>query len=118
MEGMESTNELGLRLEDIISPQLIPQLQAVRARQQATKVQKEEMKKRTRELVIAEDFEDCERELRSAWMELGKFIHPEGTSKKTLCTLEYIQGVVASLKVAVREVKGIDVAGAERRCNK
>ncbi|KAF9185406.1 hypothetical protein BGZ50_003076 [Haplosporangium sp. Z 11] len=59
MENMESTNELGLRREDIISPQLILQLQAVRVRQQAAKVQEEEMKKRTRELAIAEDFEDC-----------------------------------------------------------
>ena len=55
---MESTKELGPRLEDIISPQLILQLPASRAREQAAKVLEEETKKRAREVVIAEEFVD------------------------------------------------------------
>ncbi|KAF9182873.1 hypothetical protein BGZ50_004645 [Haplosporangium sp. Z 11] len=46
--------------------------------EQVTKALEEEVKKRARELAIAEDFEDCERELRDVWLQLGKVIHPLG----------------------------------------
>ncbi|CAO3569466.1 unnamed protein product [Mortierella alpina] len=49
----EDTEDTGFRLEDILTPQLALQLQESRAREEAAKVQKEEAKKRAREVAIA-----------------------------------------------------------------
>ncbi|KAF9981728.1 hypothetical protein BGZ75_006917 [Mortierella antarctica] len=61
----EDAAEFGLQLEDIISPRLALQLQQ-RAQEELAKVQEEEIKKRAREVAIAEEFEECEKELKTA----------------------------------------------------
>ena len=69
------------------------QLQENRAREEAAKVQREETKKRAREVAVAEEFDDCEKELRTLWVEIGKVINPLGSA---------MQGAVAHLKAAAR----------------
>ena len=118
LNNEESTDAFGPRLEEVLSSQLALQLQASREREQAAKVLEEETKKRAREVAITEEFEDCERELQTLWMELGKVINPLISAKKKRCILEYMQGAVAGLKATVRDVKGIDVISAGRKCNK
>lgn len=83
--------------ESIISPHLLRQLEAERAKER-------EQKKRKTEEVTAQAFENCESESQDLWKRLGRVVY--GNRKKQ-CTLKDMQGTVAALKEVVRKAEGL-----------
>ncbi|KAG0195584.1 hypothetical protein BGX28_001060, partial [Mortierella sp. GBA30] len=62
-DNNERLHDFGPPLQEMISPALLVQLQASRAREQAARTEMETRRKRARETEMAEEFEQCEVEL-------------------------------------------------------
>ena len=99
-------NDFGPPLENLLSPHVRLQLQAMRAENQ-------EAQKRAREAETEKAFQECERELEDPWKKLGDIIRDK---KKRRCTLQYFQSAMAGLKNTMLDVQGVNAAGAGRKC--
>ncbi|KAF9433891.1 hypothetical protein BGZ76_008837, partial [Entomortierella beljakovae] len=126
-------------LIEMLTPNLRQQLEQSRAARQEEEQRERAIKqealeraqeaaKRKREEKLAEEFEECEKDLRELWVKMGIAVFGSlrnmtmdndniiQESKKRKCTIEYFKGAVALMKQTTREVIGINEVGAGRRC--
>ncbi|KAK3821219.1 MAG: hypothetical protein J3Q66DRAFT_332843 [Benniella sp.] len=96
-ETTDVDSKIALPPESIISPHLLRQLEAERAKER-------EQRKRKTEEVTAQAFENCESESQDLWKRLGRVVY--GNRKKQ-CTLKDMQGTVEALKEVVRKAEGL-----------